>query len=352
MFVLAASFASLLAAVSAKQSLSVEVAAPSDFTIDSLQLTTSVVNTGDETITLLKDPRTPLSSWATNTFAVANEDGATPAFTGVKVRYVPETAAALGGDQLTTLAPGEALEVSHEVGKYYNFTSAGEGSYTFEPVNVFTVVAEDGTLSDIVAETTPATVSLSGQLASSQPLASSSVGGASEKSKLSKRASYYSCTSTRQTQIASAITTAATYATKSATHLTSNPSGSTLQTTWYGTFASSRYSVTLSSFNTLKTAPSSWTYDCTCTEAGVYAYVYPDDYGYVYLCAYFWQAPATGSGSRADTIIHEGTHFPEVLGTDDWTYGESSCKSLAISNPAHAVDNADNHAFFSVYASA
>ena len=41
------------------------------------------------------------------------------------------------------------------------------------------------------------------------------------------------------------------------------------------------------------------------------------------------------------TIIHEGTHFPQVLGTDDYTYGESSCKSLAKSNPTNAVYNAE-----------
>ena len=31
-----------------------------------------------------------------------------------------------------------------------------------------------------------------------------------------------------------------------------------------------------------------------------YAYVYPSSYGTVYLCGYFWLAPATGSGSRAE----------------------------------------------------
>lgn len=238
MLVLAASVASLLAAVQAKQSLSVEVAgtyvasvsfdrlsssAPSDFTIDTLQLTTSVVNTGDEEITLLRDPRTPLSSWATNTFAVSHESGAIPTFKGVQVRYSPDQAATLGEAQLTTLAPGESLDVSHEVGKYYNctlisfnassgyetrvllVTSSGEGTYTFEPTNVFTSVAEDGTFGQIIAETAPATVSLSGILASSQPFSASSVGGAERVSKGRKRASYVSCSSTRQVSSRTAV---------------------------------------------------------------------------------------------------------------------------------------------------
>jgi peptidyl-Lys metalloendopeptidase len=35
-----------------------------------------------------------------------------------------------------------------------------------------------------------------------------------------------------------------------------------------------------------------------------------------------------------------------VAGTNDWTYGQSSCKSLARSNPSHAIDNADSHEYF------
>jgi hypothetical protein len=41
------------------------------------------------------------------------------------------------------------------------------------------------------------------------------------------------------------------------------------------------------------------------------------------------------------TIIHEGTHFDDVLGTDDYVYGQSDCKALAKSNPTDAVYNAE-----------
>jgi peptidyl-Lys metalloendopeptidase len=41
------------------------------------------------------------------------------------------------------------------------------------------------------------------------------------------------------------------------------------------------------------------------------------------------------------------SHFTIVADTDDWAYGQSAAKSLAKSNPAKAVDNADSHEYFS-----
>ncbi|ELU36885.1 deuterolysin metalloprotease (M35) family domain-containing protein [Rhizoctonia solani AG-1 IA] len=159
---------------------------------------------------------------------------------------------------------------------------------------------------------------------------------------MSKRASYTGCSSTQQSQISSAISSGQSYASSSYSHLTSNPSGSTRYTRWFGTFSTSRYNAVLNSFSRLRTYPNGWTYNCnTCSDPDTYAYVYPSRYGTVYLCGYFWSAPATGAGSRADTIIHEGTHFTQVLGTDDYVYGQSGCLSLAKSNPTNAVYNAD-----------
>jgi peptidyl-Lys metalloendopeptidase len=66
----------------------------------------------------------------------------------------------------------------------------------------------------------------------------------------------------------------------------------------------------------------------------------------VYVCNAFWSAPVTGTDSKAGTLIHELSHFNVVAGTNDWTYGQSSCRSLAKSNPSRAVDNADSHEYF------
>ncbi|KAK7046104.1 hypothetical protein VNI00_007105 [Paramarasmius palmivorus] len=349
--------AAAISAASATKSLSLSVSAPESVAdVSSFSVVTTITNTGDETLKLLNDPRSALSPWATNTFEVANSDGVAPEFTGVIVRYIPEVAAkSQDAEAFTVLAPGAFVDVTHEVGNYYNFTNAGTGAFTFTPTNLFQHVELDGSITVIEASTAPALTQLTGQLSSSSFLSSASIGGSNPDTRrhnaLGKRASYRSnCSSSRQTVNNQALTASATLARNAVSHLQANPSGSSLQTTWYGTFASSRYSVTLSSFQTLVSAPSGWTYDCSCTESQTYAYVYTSSYGVVYLCGLYWNVATTGSGSRADTIIHEGTHFRQVLGTNDYTYGESSSKSLARSNPTNAVYNADNHAFFSVYA--
>lgn len=53
--------------------------------VSNLKITATLENTGDETLTLLNDPRGPLSKLPTDTFLIEHEaSGAAPAFTGVK----------------------------------------------------------------------------------------------------------------------------------------------------------------------------------------------------------------------------------------------------------------------------
>ena len=125
------SLASLVALVSASQSLSLKVtgmfarkylaktvlmyhvSGPSSVSsVESLKLTTTLTNTGDETLKILNDPRGPLNKLPTDTFAISAGSGATPSFTGMKLKYVPSTAAELGA--FTVLAPGESVAVDHD----------------------------------------------------------------------------------------------------------------------------------------------------------------------------------------------------------------------------------------------
>ena len=55
---------------------------------------------------------------------------------------------------------------------------------------------------------------------------------------------------------------------------------------------------------------------------------------------------STGTNSKAGTLIHEMSHFNVVAGTDDFVYGQTGAKNLAITNPNDAVMNADNHEYF------
>mmetsp|Transcript_9474 Transcript_9474/g.13721 ORF Transcript_9474/g.13721 Transcript_9474/m.13721 type:complete len:141 (+) Transcript_9474:1531-1953(+) len=87
-------------------------------------------------------------------------------------------------------------------------------------------------------------------------------------------------------------------------------------------------------------------FDCTCTDPGVYAYVFTDDAYKIYLCGAFWSAPANGYDSKMGTLVHEASHFTVVAGTNDWAYGQSNCLNLAKTDASKAVTNADSHEYF------
>jgi peptidyl-Lys metalloendopeptidase len=161
--------------------------------------------------------------------------------------------------------------------------------------------------------------------------------------------SYTSCTSTRQTSIASAVSSAGTYATNAYNYLNTTTPGNTARyKTWFGSYTSTNWSTAKSHYNAIKNAfaTAAINVDCTCTDTGTYAYVYPTQPYKIYVCGAFWSAPATGTDSKAGTLVHEMSHFNVVASTDDWAYGQSAAKSLAISNPTKALDNADNHEYF------
>jgi peptidyl-Lys metalloendopeptidase len=159
--------------------------------------------------------------------------------------------------------------------------------------------------------------------------------------------SYVSCSSSRQTAIASARTSAGTYSNNASNYLNAGSTG-TRYTKWFGTYNSSRYSTVRTHYTNIKNAFANQniTVDCSCTDAGTYAYVYPTQPYKIYVCGAFWSAPATGTDSKAGTLVHEMSHFNVVAGTDDWAYGQSAAASLAVSNPTKAVDNADSHEYF------
>lgn len=83
--------------------------------VDNLKLVTTLVNTGDQTLKLLNDPRGPLSTLPTDTFVITDAKGARPAFTGVRAKYVPDRAAALDDETVfTVLAPGQSVSITHD----------------------------------------------------------------------------------------------------------------------------------------------------------------------------------------------------------------------------------------------
>lgn len=158
---------------------------------------------------------------------------------------------------------------------------------------------------------------------------------------------FTSCNASQQSTLTTAHVNAQTYATGSENYLYSISSGTSRYTEWFGAFTTSRFNLVKAHFtsisNAFDTAPV--VYDCSCTQS-YYAYVYPNQPYKIYLCNAFWTAPMTGTDSKAGTLIHEMSHFTIVADTDDYVYGQTAARNLAINNPDNAVRNADNHEYF------
>jgi peptidyl-Lys metalloendopeptidase len=120
-------------------------------------------------------------------------------------------------------------------------------------------------------------------------------------------------------------------------------------TTWFGAYTSARYATAQQHFASIDSAmdqnAGQIKINCGCSQ-NYYAYVYPTRPYEIFVCRVFWSAPLTGTDSKAGTLVHEMSHFNVTAGTDDHVYGQSGAKSLAISDPAAALDNADNHEYF------
>jgi peptidyl-Lys metalloendopeptidase len=155
------------------------------------------------------------------------------------------------------------------------------------------------------------------------------------------------CSTTQQATLLEAMNAGSAMADNSAAYLAGTPSGTPRYTTWFGAFSSSGWSTAQRNFVAIKDAfdTKPVTLDCSCKKS-YYAYVYPTQPYKIYVCSAFWSAPMTGTDSKGGTLIHEMSHFNAVAGTDDHVYGQSGAKNLAATNPANALDNADNHEYF------
>ena len=116
---------------------------------------------------------------------------------------------------------------------------------------------------------------------------------------------------------------------------------------WFGTYSALRYNTVLDTYQTAaaRMADGSVEFNCDCNEE-FFAFVFPIDPYKVYLCNAYWRADQLGTDSRAGTILHELSHFPEIGDTNDFAYGAVDVSNLAISNPNNAVFNADSIEYF------
>lgn len=333
---------SMLAANAAGIEVRLGAAAEKDF--GSGKITYSLSNTTDASVQVLRW-MTPIDGVSNDIFSVSR-NGEEVAYTGRLVKRPLPTDA-----DYITLAPGQTVSTEVDLSAYYDMRKGGQFSVRYNRDGSQAIrAAADAARGGVKAGALDFDTSKGGTV---QVYADATLGALDDDNAakagvgvLAATNSFVGCSSTRQSQLATARNSATTYANNSRSYLTAGTQGSRY-TWWFGTYNSSRYSTVRTHFNNIYSALSSqpFTFDCTCTDS-YYAYVYPNQPYRVYLCNAFWSAPNTGTDSRAGTIVHETSHFTVMGGTDDWAYGQSAAHSLAGSNPSRAVDNADSHEYF------
>jgi peptidyl-Lys metalloendopeptidase len=159
---------------------------------------------------------------------------------------------------------------------------------------------------------------------------------------------YVGCSSTQISGAGAGVTQARVYSENAKGYLNGNNQGPRY-TTWMGAYTSTRYNTVTGNFVKIDSAMDQSggqiKINCGCNQ-NYYAYVYPTKPYEIFVCRAFWSASTSGTDSKAGTLIHEMSHFNIVAGTDDVVYGQAGAKSLAISNPDQAIQNADSHEYF------
>ncbi|CAE6430419.1 peptidyl-Lys metalloendopeptidase [Rhizoctonia solani] len=311
--------------------------------IEDLSVTTTVKNTGSETLKLLNDPRTVLSTAQTKTFIITKDNDG-PEFTGMVVKYSPQHALKNNiPEHFTVLAPGESCQRTHSLAGAYNFTRAGPGEFKIDAYNHFHHADGSGKLIQIDATTQSAKFVLSGGLVSVRKTHRNSLHPVKRQGVMT-----VGCSDVQASTILSAASQAEKYAAATSDYMKTLTTGSPRYISWFGAWDTQRAATVASHYANIVGKASVASYDCAPAncEPNDYAYVFPDQAFYINLCGAFWQSTGTGTDSQGGTIIHELSHFTVNGGTTDTQYGQEGCLALAKSDPASAIMNADSHQYF------
>jgi peptidyl-Lys metalloendopeptidase len=267
-------------------------------------------------------------------FAVTR-DGAPVAYTGAHYKRPAVT-----GRDYISLRAGESISHTVNLADYYDLSQSGQYE-VFYAVASFQLLDEKANALKFRDSLTSEKISIRVEARAPKgrptPPPTPAPGGNT----------FNACTVDQQNLLVSARSQATTYANESKNYLNSHNSGTPRYVEWFGIYTSSRHDTVASHFNAIWSAfdTAGINFDCKCRQ-NYYAYVYPNEPYNIYLCRVFWQAPLSGTDSKAGTLIHEMSHFNVVAGTDDVVYGQTAARNLADTDPAAAITNADSHEYF------
>jgi len=296
-------------------------------------VTVTISNPANNSVRILKW-FTPADGVEEPLFSV-KRNGESVSYTGAIYKRPPAT-----GQDYITLKAGESITRVVNLGEYYDLSTSGQYEI-FYSVASFNLLSEKSNAFKWQDSLSSGSLNLK-------------VEGRAHKGKPTPPpppppggTTFNTCTVSQQSDLLAARAQATTYASTSKTYLSGNKGNNLRYQTWFGAYTSSRYSTVQTHFNAIFNAwdTAGVNFNCGCKQ-NYYAYVYPNQPYNIYLCRVFWSAPLSGTDSKAGTLIHEMSHFNVVASTDDFVYGQTGAKNLAISNPDNAINNADNHEYF------
>ncbi|HEV7645379.1 MAG TPA: M35 family metallo-endopeptidase [Pyrinomonadaceae bacterium] len=299
---------------------------------DSILIKVSITNTGKQPITILRW-YTPLDGVKDDLFSVSI-DGKAVEYIGPHYKRPAPTAA-----DYITLGSGETVGATIDLAGYYDLSATGyyQVSYNVAAFDIFSRTPAFSAEEDRLSSKDVSAWIEGRETKMPAPAIVNDVVGST---------GFTGCTSIRQSSLLTARNNAYTYSTNAYNYLSGGTVGPRYAT-WFGAYTSSRYNTVRGNFSSIQNAMNnaSVVFNCTCTDSA-YAYVYSNQPYTIYLCNAFWNAPSTGTDSKAGTLVHEMSHFNVVAGTNDYAYGQTAAKKLANKTPNKAIDNADSHEYF------
>lgn len=251
------------------------------------------------------------------------------------------------------LRPGQSHRAIVNLGSAYDLSNVGDYLVTFASPLQHASMSDGAALKQsngmpMVAQGVPVRLWLDATGAKSAAGRMTALAKPSNPGAVVNGVSFVGCTTTQINGAGSAVVSARGYTENAKGYLNAGTVGARY-TSWFGAYTSSRYNSANSHFVSIDGAmdqnAGQIKINCGCNQS-YYAYVYPTRPYEIFVCRAFWSAPNTGTDSKAGTLVHEMSHFNVVAGTDDWAYGQTATRSLASSDPAKALDNADNHEYF------
>jgi peptidyl-Lys metalloendopeptidase len=264
-------------------------------------------------------------------------DGLVARYLGVRVKR-----AAPGEDDYLVLAPGASQSETVELSALYEMNVTGAYTVRYRS-HALQAGAAGVQASAAELQSEPVSIWIDGRLprgtVTPEPLPLRAMQAAAGLS-------FSRCSNAQQGEIGSAAAGALAMALDAEAYML-KPALAARYGQWFGAQDQERAQAVKAHFGSIKDAfeGKPVTVDCGCNKS-YFAYVYPSQPYKIYVCKAFWSAPMTGTDSKAGTLVHEMSHFTVVAGTDDWVYGQAGAASLAASDPAKAVNNADSHEYF------